>query len=862
MKPFLICISILLMSLQANGQQTYTPKALPYEFTTFQKWSFLEDFYLGHRNLSELTTTWDGSEKFPWKVYSDRVRNEIYDTYEFKKTTVGRVDIMDELYVIDVHKDWAKVVTGQLVKNRIETNARSVVGWIQASNLVLSPYSVQTSNSIAEKALILLNLEDPTELERYMNEKKNTDTISDYNFFGSPGSAQNVYRNEQELEIRYVLKHVTVKTRVYKLLSLHDNLAKQTSSEVKADVSGWIFNKFLTPWQTRVCLEKAFDEKTTRAYLDPISGKPREIPVFLDRADLGKFNRVMNNSDARDQALIEDAYITYEIDGSRLNKMTMRLPVLPDKDSPGQDIKTVAAISKVLESSAKGSVNSSQLDANVAKVRQKFEVLRKEKRNNINLLFIIDATNSMERNFKSVQRGLDAMISIIKDKNMIARISIAVYRDTLDGKSAFQCFPLNGNIDMVRSYLDTLTAYSIAGKNSKYEAQYNGILKAIEKNTNSALKDNRLKKTHGNIAILIGDAGNYRKADKQREEVISKLLEYQFGLIAYQVTYGVDSSYLHFHTDVLNYLHALGKKNPFKGQLKPSIGNIEADLHYSELKFISPTDGLKKSVNQLGVYQFYYTNENDPMNEQRLMGGILDGVQKYVTALDSGITEDQGFIDNPELLESNDHFIMAKKQALIDDLRSSGLSETAISNWLESKQGFSVKGYTQMRFYNEEYDCFKPVVFLSQSEFEEIEDQLTDMHEELNSAEAHKKLYSALLAATKKAMGETSDKNIKTFTLNKIWGILFNIPFDQNKVLIDENNGESLADIQLQELLNCTHSECDCLLNNLLEARKKFSTEYLDKEYSFFFHEVKYYWIPLHLFPGNVITSCNRNKSR
>lgn len=809
-------ITVLVLGLFLIGSQLQAQKCkqclpVPQELKGYVKASLMSSLY-NDRTGSEfdkLTFDYKDSDeqKNYWRVYSDRGKNPLYVTPNGRKNG-SNLDFMQQVYVTERQGNWFKIVNLEIVDGDLEYVEK---GWMKAENLLLTSYALSNESSITKKGLVLVNLDNIADFKMMVKAAEQGQKLKQYTFYEDPQKSK-VRGNETELEIRYVLKELNG----IKLLSRNDRLDNLSASDRENNVNGWMANVNITDWDTRVCLETTYGKDYAEVY------KGKTIPVFIKESQLDAF--VRNNIESP----TEEIY-AHSIKEKRKSTVMMRMPILENYEN--SDKKKVATLGSVSGKSG------DERDDLKGRAKEEVEELR-TKRNNINVLFVVDATKSMDDFFPAVRKGIQKIIALNNERfKKEMRFSVAVYRDYADGEAAFENIPLTDDVQSIYNFLASVRIGSV-GK-AREEAVYNGLLRGLDE----SLMDPK----QSNVVVLIGDAGNEIPDAKgyNHEQVTNKLLQYNASLVTFQVYYGIQSAYEAFNTDAIDYFYNMGAKTDKKQDLIPNLAPIPNQPNSYELKFKDPETGQLEYFVEAGFGRFIYASDNKAMPISVLQDNLANAMNNYLRRLDEEINNYNDLLRNGKSkVKDRSKFDEANEQNLRDHLRDQGFTEDEIDVALESFAEFSMSGFTNMRFYNKPLKNFAPVVFLSDEEVDNMIRVFDKVDPEANLTDSKAQIADALVAQTKAALGETSDERVKQKSMSEIWNILLAVPFDEK--------GEygTLRDVPIGDIPNSNHPSLPKFILQFQESVRRFTKKNLEED-RFRLNSQFYYWIPLEKIPGN-----------
>ena len=134
-----------------------------------------------------------------------------------------------------------------------------------------------------------------------------------------------------------------------------------------------------------------------------------------------------------------------------------------------------------------------------------------------------------------------------------------------------------------------------------------------------------------------------------------------------------------------------------------------------------------------------------------------------------------------------------------------------------------------------------PVVYLSASEKQEIDDRLKSLIKETNVANSRQKeaFQKALIKLCEELLGDYSSENINKKTLNEIWDIILGIPYSGNSYMAQKKLEDfiQLPDEKFREFYYPFKNKAEKFTSN------DYSTSRFEQADQYFF------WIPLNDLP-------------
>ncbi len=775
------CMIVLLLQSAVHGQVSYM--SVPDRFQVSVKTSFLDSIHSDKVQIESLSRSLKRESK--WLVYSDRAKNTL-NHRPGGPANGDFLDYMEQVAVEKVEGNWLYVRSLVYDKERPIVHDK-VRGWIKAENLVLSRNSLLNTKGTPRKAMILVSLEnlDPG--------KVNLLSTTNY-FYNQPLAdyANKNGKNATKFDIYFVLKE----TKGSLLLSKTDHL-NETESLLAVAVPGWMPKSNVTFWDHRVCLEPS---ATRQANID-YSGKT--LPIFDSREQL-KRCLVEQEYESNKKNVIK----TCKVGPTRPRAEIMRMPILQNHDAETKEVASIASLEKSEEATA-------TIQAKLQTVKAKLA--------NVNVLFVVDATQSMKNYFLPIAKSIGEIIRNNQDKGSTTnlRFGLAIYRDYADGEDAYRIIPLTSNHQSIANAVLAIKPFS--NDTDLPEAQYNGLVRGI--------KEAGFDATHSNIVVLVGDAGNHQPDPKGRTvgEVVDLMFKYQISMVTFQVISGRDPSYLDFNRDARTFLRKSAEKyviDPKTVKLSPV--NIQNTY---KLGFLGTGNG-EHSLFMFG--RFTYASETQSMDSKVLETNVTEALNDYLGLVDDVRAKIESAGDG----KGSGEAFTPEFESL---LKQKGFTESDIEI-LKTAGEFTAKGHTSMKFYEKTEPCFVPVVFMSANEKSNMVEIFNKLVKDNQSTITEKKesFKNALVAQCQGMLGVLSTQNILDKTLNEIWDIILGIPF--------EGYG-NLGNTKLIDLNKISDENFDKFFKSFSLKFEKFKKENRDERFTL--AGQNFFWVPLKDMPGN-----------
>lgn len=354
----------------------------------------------------------------PWVAYSDRSDNTTYNGPTKSSGVFGKLDFNEAVRIADIKDDFALVYNEPkrgLGHGRVSPEAVTK-GWVPMSNLLLWHSCPVNEKDIYYKALLVLNLNN------------DVNGSSGY-FYSDPASSKPAGEIITDMNFYFVMKTDPTSGRV--LLSYQSRLDGASDQQLY----GWVEPNSYTSWNQRSCLEPNWELEVVN-YLNRPEGK--EYDIYQD-ANLTK--TVAKYKYAEPNDFDKNPNTQY-----RLDPYQLRFPIL-DNDSGNDNIY------KCTFFEGGGFLNGNENKERAEDIRI-IEGYRK-KLQNINIIFVIDGTRSMQPYFSSVKNAIKKSLDYFD--NSAVKVAVVIFRDYADGDALIECLPLTKTNDVrLAKFLDEI----------------------------------------------------------------------------------------------------------------------------------------------------------------------------------------------------------------------------------------------------------------------------------------------------------------------------------------------------------------------------------------------------------------------
>lgn len=505
----------------------------------------------------------DIMSKKPWYVFSDRSNNPVYSGQTGQNVT-KKLDLGVKLAVLAISESGNRlyVALEKDIDGKNLNPASSALGWIDSDKLVLWEKSIiDKTHSIDKKAMILFTIDNAK--SQATNDGKFT---TDVPIYKAPDRTTILSMHQGVFQFFPIFK------REGRFLLLGESFTLDKTNEFNG-LKGWVDSANISEWSHRVAWEKNWIRRSVderKRNVDSIGIMVLRTQIEADRYANTDRKRAFSPFVSKEAPYLELKYSTDRKPGPM-----GRFPIL-DLDEIGQDdgvlnrpIK-VGVIGEVMDLEGK------EIDINsLYKAGKKIRDLRK-----VNVIFVIDATESMEPYRKAVIDGVrDALNKInkiyakentSKDEKNDFLFGCVLYRDNhMELITQTYGTNLTNDPESFFKWLDENMVPPGQGKNKKRadftgtddleEAMYFGIQNAID--------DYGPDKNTSNYMILIGDCGDHQgsrignfdrsKLFIDQDDLFEELQSYNMNILAFQVHHKNDPAYDLFQEQIKNILKKL-----------------------------------------------------------------------------------------------------------------------------------------------------------------------------------------------------------------------------------------------------------------------------------------------------------------
>lgn len=772
----------------------------------------------------------DATVAEPWAVFSDKSGNVSY-TQPNGGTVKKNLGFLDLFYVVGVSGEWINIYKGDISDDgSLKTNAQDY-GWIKSENLLLWKKCLK-KNEISRKAMLLNTFEGLKAKEIVKGQG------GIVKFYKDPALTVLTDKETNLFEIYFIYKQ----TATSYLLGKDERVYSLESPQ--SSIYGWVSKSKVTPWDHRVALIP-----NTKEYaIADRKSKNIKARIFDDQASAGKSKE---NKPVNDENIIwdNDEYKT-SYPGSY-----MRFPVISNQ----KEIELQKSVLKMVsmgQITSQRNKNKSISSLKNAEMSQSYNKDRAKKRK-INVVFVIDGTNSMGEYFRPVSEAVSSSMKELDDSKNDFRFGAVVYRDAAEGARKTEICKPTSNISEVTGFLNRVQAKENGLDKDAREAVYFGLW--------TAMRGLGLNKEETNLIVLIGDAGNHTRNDDTfivKEDLINAMSEKRCHFLAFQV----------------NNKDKEGSSDPnayasFVAQTKEIALGIQEDLYAKLINIAQKTankieqpvlmnEGRKYIVKNNATFaQSVFVLPDNKFAPADLKKEIKDAVLESDKFTEYMLKKSNEVVSNGQSMkqvieetkkdlfskqgEATSKYVSSYAPALLLQIADmEGMTDEKIDILCDERYQLSSTGYANVLAKDLTYPLFEPVLFMTSQDLSTMITVMTSLVDASKNDERRKKLKDTWVELLKKHMGNVNTSEFENLTMEQINLKIFGLPYTSEML-----KGLKLKDIEDKSIIDDVKlgKWIDMVSKKIKNLSKKQNIS--DDDSSFLTNDQRYFWIEQNLLP-------------
>jgi len=676
-------------------------------------------------------------------------------------------------------------------------------GWIEKNQCLLSPHALYSSKTnFRIKVMTITNMQMiQKEIERIREGAKKLA------FFDSP-TLTNPNNNETPLfEIFYIMK----KEGPRYLLSKRPNISTGRAEDF---VNGWVDTASVQIWEQRQSLEPNGDVDAAKER----QSANLKCSVFANTQAAESF---ASSSTALSPFWSDDHY------SKGYSPYWKRFPIF----FKNGNIVETAVVSSLF------GTNGKTVDPGIQLELEEMYNNQRQKSRSINLVFVVDGTQSMGPYIESVRQAVIASSRALQTSDNKFKFGAVIYRDyvTPENDDCYKIQFLTDQVNIFSKFLLTINPDEPACiDNTTSEGLYLGLKKVED-----VLRG---KEKETNIIIIVGDSGDRSGPGRITEDDVAPLIgKFNCGILALQVHYNIDPSY----DDFILQLRNIGERNgdEISSMLRQNYGKLNLPALNSQPQWIQ-TSARKRT---------FFNLEHSPVSgglQYAKRGQAInpDTARNEIKAIISQTDEKNNNLlkDLEKLIKSVDNKVDTNGTRFtaetINMLMKIGYSTDQIGVLMQQHYQFLIRGSTPIQIDKMRTPLYNYVLFLDQEELDDVWNSLNKItipnKTSSDRREALKRSWQDMLRANYGVSPEEiSNKNLAEL-MNLVTGLPSPNPLLQKYKLDDITDKIRLSDDEFDRVVDQIKIKRD-LLNKMAG----------NKEFMFLSNDKAYYWIPQRYLP-------------
>lgn len=719
-----------------------------------------------------------------WIAFSDRTNNKLYTGPSLSSQTCGTLEFNEKIRIAKIEKNGFALVYTEPVEGEEYPNISSkatIRGYVPVKNLLLWHTCPANEFNIYNKALLCANLD-----------KKASDLG---NMYGNPNEKTNPQSLQTDMKFYFIMKrenNMVLLAEEYSMDGLSSNV-----------LVGWVNEDSYVPWNQRSCLEPTWDIQDV-------------TELTASKASLNIYSS--DDKAMRGTPVVSNPFST-QITGSRRYQYrwapdNLRFPILETICTAQND-----TIYKCSTFGVSGESNQKLMTLGAGNALKEEEV---KALSNIDIAIVIDGTRSMEPYFPAVKKAIREAEKFFDADKFRIRVGLVIYRDYIDGEgNSYEVFPFtDSKSSKLSQILDSGGEYGIKSHSrdkTLEEALYLGLDVALEK-----LKFNS---KHSNLLFLVGDCGNDRKDTKyNRDEIVRKMVDKRVHFMGFQVRYGAEEAYATFN-DQVKYI--------MRNSLLKKYQSLDGSTTVQWKQIPEGIELVNSHESALFVGAHYQPSRGQVMEASTLTDLIGDAIilcKNSVSVQQEAIRNAGGFRGSSfaKGFKLDDDFVKQRLGDKYDDVANNAN--------LMSFQGFTPKKVGSRNIY-------KPVLFISSTEFEALMRQLEPVNNaaaDANNREPYITAMKSLILSLSPGLTEDEINNMDiNLVMNMVMGLNETPDALKKYTLADIGSTKRVKPEEYRSLVRKFSSRYAYLRN--LKQR--------GYDYIYKVNDLIYYWLPIEYLP-------------
>ena len=780
MKKIILAIIVLIFGplfSELNSQDL--PKKVLFKPKIYEK--PVENNLIGENELSTLV----------WTVFSDRSSNITY-TEPGSGIEKFALNFMDAFYVLQEKDGFLRLIQPELVTGDgyVKSDAKDY-GWIRKEELLLWTNCLVTDNCNLDRKAMILNT-----IDAY---REKIEDVEFAKFYFDPMLKNATGKKSSVYKIYFVYKTNENSVLLGRKSKFNSTISFNT-------IVGWVKKSRITPWDHRLAIEPNWKDKA-------VSERKRKnvrLRFFDDKKAASEY--FATGDTLNDTNLL---WKEFPYSSDRKIGYYPRFPILSEED---ENIMKVGIIDEM--TSEYGFINE---DSAIIAIK-KIEDWAKAKKN-INFVFVVDGSTSMQPYFEPVANAIENSMKELSEKtNNLFRFAAVVYRDSGEMERTIEPKSLTQNYKDVVNFLDNITAKNVFDLDEP---------EAVNLGLKEAVRGVGLSKKETNVIVLIGDAGNHHRDDEtqvKQDEIINLIDKYECHLLVFQVQHGSHPTYNEFNEQAKSIILDLATRK------QDSIKKLGVNLHTPE--FLPPQNGVFE-LNESAIVASLVTCEPNksvsPNEIETQVEGVIFRINKFI--------DDLRDMQIAIIREGGEYASSSLGPAFLYALKNAGLSDEEIKFYCAKNSQMYYEGYGSINNLKVNNPLANYVLFMDKVELTELLRIFDNLLNATSYNDKRRKMKDTWFEILRKHIGNSDEVIIENINLGEISSKILCLPKSTNLLKIpikDITDPKKFSDYDFNNYVKSIREKSN-------ELKKIFNNK--DYKYSFESDDKTYYWIEENLLP-------------
>lgn len=766
----------------------------------------------------------------PWIVYASSA-----PSFSFEEpggfTIFKELGFMQQFFVIDETNDYIRIASssGFDPPTLIINDDAIDYGWVRKNAMLLWAHCIVTDEGRIDKKAMIMNTLDLVSSRRVQLQGLEADVV---NFYYSSDLREATGRESRMFELFFAYKITDSAVLLGRASRARDESDREHMRNL---ILGWVPRNRVVMWDHRVAVEPNWDEQAVRErQQEGVSAS-----IFPEQRDALSFQ---NRRNPANMAIIDEKSIKGDFYSERMLGEWFRYAVYHERDY----IMRLGVIGEIntprgqLDKVTKAEIDR---DVSIATARMR----------NINIVFVIDGTNSMQPYFQSVSDAIERSMQRLgrhsaDDALNSMRFGAVVYRDYAERHRLTEIKELTTNYREVTRFLNSVDARDYYDTDLP-EAVYYGLM--------TALLGLLTNDDETNIIVLVGDAGNHHRDDPSQvdeSEIIELIAEKKCGFLAFQVHNDPHPTYDEFRIQIQRFMLAAANNiyqellsRNLEGYVldKPEWNRLDANTYRLD--------------NYINMATLVYAHKNQVMDTQLLTDEIIEVVHRSIErtnetlfrisrVVSEGRALQDVLDDAQSVREASSRYISSYNPALLNFFYNNlDIEREKLEYLCDKKFQIHTEGYASLHVEGLQHPLFRKVLLLSRQDLSKTLDMINRLYSASTQSDRRMAMQNAYIDMLIRHIGRIDRSDLLQLTIEEVSSRIVGLPgtnsFINNIRLEDITNPGVLPDHELNTYAREIDMKRETIMRIYNESRDN------PYRYSLMLNNEPYYWIEDYLIP-------------